>query len=272
MSLRLLTTLAVTAAMAAPVLAQERAGRRRPDNSNGNQEQSARAPERTGRERAVPRGQAPQGEARRSAPQSEARRSAPPPDSRVLRPESRAVRPAPAQPPQARRDNDRDRDDNRGWGNGRNDGRYNGRYDGRYDNRRYDHGRAVPRRYTPRVIRPVVVRVIPYRPYVYRPSYRAGVIYGSGGYYPYGYTPRHYYDPIPGRPYGGLRITDAPRWARVFADGYYVGLVNDFDGIFQHLNLEAGPHRIEIEDENYGAIAFDVYIRPGQTITYRAGF
>ena len=129
-----------------------------------------------------------------------------------------------------------------------------------------------PRRYTPRIIRPTVVRVIPYRPYIYRPSYRVGVIYGADGYYPYGYTPRGYYDPIPGRPYGGLRITDAPRWARVFADGYYVGLVNDFDGIFQHLNLEAGPHRIEIEDDGYGAIGFDVYIRPGQTITYRAGF
>jgi hypothetical protein len=172
--------------------------------------------------------------------------------------------------PQARRDTGRsDRGNgNRNWNNGRNDGRY----DGRYDTRRYDYGRAVPRRYTPRVIRPVVVRVIPYRPYIYRPSYRVGVVYGADGYYPYGYTPRGYYDPVPGRPYGGLRITDAPRWARVFADGYYVGLVNDFDGIFQHLNLEAGPHRIEIEDDNFGAIAFDVYIRPGQTITYRAGY
>jgi hypothetical protein len=181
--------------------------------------------------------------------------------------------------PQVRRDNngryDRNNDNRRS-----NDGRYdNGRYDnngrypnGRYDTRRPDYGRAVPRRYTPRIVRPIVVRVIPYRPYVYRPRYSAGVYYGSDGYYPYGYTPRGYFDPIPGRPYGGLRITDAPRYARVFADGYYVGLVNDFDGIFQHLNLEAGPHRIEIEDEGYGAIGFDVFIRPGQTITYRAGF
>jgi hypothetical protein len=264
MSLRLLTILALTAAIASPALAQERAGRRRPDNSNGNQEQSARAPERAGRERAVPRGQAPRNEARRAVP----------PEPQVLRPESRPARPAPVPPSQARRDNGRyDRgDDNRRWNNGRNDGRYDRRYDGRSDHRRSDYGRAVPRRYTPRVIRPVVVRVIPYRPYVYRPSFRHGVVYGADGYYPYGYTPRHYYDPVPGRPYGGLRITDAPRWARVFADGYYVGLVNDFDGIFQHLNLEAGPHRIEIEDDGYGAIAFDVFIRPGQTITYRAGF
>ena len=44
--------------------------------------------------------------------------------------------------------------------------------------------------------------------------------------------------------YGGVRITGVPRDARVFADGYYVGIVNDFDGIFQHLNLEAGPHHV----------------------------
>ncbi|HET7694564.1 MAG TPA: hypothetical protein VFK57_02575 [Vicinamibacterales bacterium] len=250
MALRVLTILALTAAVASPALAQERAGRRRPD-ANGNQEQGARAPERAGRDRAVPRGQGPRAEAPRDA-----------------QPEARPVRPAPIQPsPQARRDDGRyDRDSRTYRGPG------NGRYDGRYDTRRYGYGRAVPRRYTPRIIRPTVVRVIPYRPYVYRPSYRIGVIYGADGYYPYGYTPRAYYDPIPGRPYGGLRITDAPRWARVFADGYYVGLVNDFDGIFQHLNLEAGPHRIEVEDDNYGAIAFDVFIRPGQTITYRAGF
>lgn len=248
MGLKLVTILTVIAATAAPAMAQDGARRRRPDNSGNDpqQQQAARAPERAERrERAVPRSSAPQ----------------------AARPEVRAVQPA-QQAPQARRGSDR-HDENRSDGNGRYD---NGR---RYGNngRYYDYGRAVPRRYTPRVVRPVVVRVVPsYRPYVYRPSYRVGVIYGTNGYYPYGYTPRGYYDPIPGRPYGGLRITDAPRYARVFADGYYVGLVNDFDGVFQHLNLEAGPHRIEIEDEGYGAIAFDVYIRPGETITYRARF
>ena len=217
MALKLLTVFTLSAAIAAPALAQERAGRRRPESSNTNQEQAARAPERAGRERAVPR--------------SEARAN--PPEVRNAQPPPRTVRPAP----------------------------------------QVGYARPVPRGYyRPRIVRPTVVRVVPYRPYVYRPSYSAGVIYGSGGYYPYGYTPRGYYDPIPGRPYGGLRITDAPRYARVFADGYYVGLVNDFDGIFQHLNLEAGPHRIEIQDDGYGAIAFDVYIRPGETLTYRAGW
>ena len=163
------------------------------------------------------------------------------------------------------------------------------RYDDRgvqsrgYDNRSQAIGRAYYPYYSnrgygsrtyivPRVVRPTIVTVVPYRPYYYRPSIGIGVYYGSGGAYPYGYTPRGYYDPIPGRPYGGLRITGAPRYAQVFADGYYVGIVNDFDGIFQHVNLEAGPHRIEIVEPGYEdqAIEFDVMVQPGRTTTFRA--
>ena len=62
---------------------------------------------------------------------------------------------------------------------------------------------------------------------------------------------------------------DAETDARVFADGYYVGIVNDFDGIFQHMNLEAGPHHLEIRWGNSEPIAFDVYVRPGETTTFR---
>jgi hypothetical protein len=154
--------------------------------------------------------------------------------------------------------------------------------------RQYDTRReyAVPRSYgrpsysygggygsrsiSPRIIRPRIVTVIPYRPYVYRPHFGLGIYYGSGGSYPYGYTPRGYYDPLPGRIYGGLRITGASRDARVFADGYYVGIVDDFDGIFQHVNLEAGPHHIEIEEPGYEAVGFDVVVQPGRTTTFRA--
>lgn len=154
------------------------------------------------------------------------------------------------------------------------------------DYRRYDYDRRVPGRayypyyanrgfgsrtiIVPRFVRPRVVTVVPYRPYFYRPSIGIGIYYGSGGAYPYGSTPRRYYDPVPGRPYGGLRITGASRHAQVFADGYYVGIVDDFDGIFQHVNLEAGPHRIEVVEPGYEGIQFDVLIEPGRTITFRA--
>jgi hypothetical protein len=123
----------------------------------------------------------------------------------------------------------------------------------------------------PRYVSPRIVTVVPYRPYVYRPRLGIGIFYGSGGAYPYGYTPRGYFDPIPGRLYGGLRITDAPHEAQVFADGYYVGIVDDFDGVFQHLNLEAGPHHIEVRLPGYNdAVEFDVAIQPGRTTTFRA--
>jgi hypothetical protein len=122
----------------------------------------------------------------------------------------------------------------------------------------------------PRYVHPRVVRIVPYRPYFYRPSIAFGIYYGAGGSYPYGYTPRGYYDPIPGRIYGGVRITDAPRDAQVFADGYYVGIVDDFDGVFQHVNLEAGEHRIEIRSPGFDPITFDIVVQPGRTTTLRA--
>jgi hypothetical protein len=115
-----------------------------------------------------------------------------------------------------------------------------------------------------------IVTVVPWRPYRYRPRYSIGVYYGAGGVYNYGYTPSYYYDPLPNGVYGGVRITNAPHEAQVFADGYYVGIVDDFDGIFQHVNLEAGEHRIEVRTPGYEPISFDVYVQAGRTITLRA--
>jgi hypothetical protein len=134
----------------------------------------------------------------------------------------------------------------------------------------YGYGYGSRTVIAPRYITPRFVTVVPYRPYVYRPSIGIGVYYGTGGSYPYGYTPRGYYDPIVGRAYGGLRITGFSQIAQVFADGYYVGIVNDFDGVFQHLNLEAGPHQIEVREPGLEPIAFDVMVQPGRTITFRA--
>ncbi len=119
-------------------------------------------------------------------------------------------------------------------------------------------------------LRSRIVTIAPWRPYRYRPRFSIGVYYGAGGVYDYGYTPSYFYDPIPGQVYGGVRITEAPRDAQVFADGYYVGIVDDFDGVFQHVNLEAGQHRIEVRAPGMDPISFDVYVQPGRTITLRA--
>jgi hypothetical protein len=244
-SRRILTSILLLGALAA-VPASANGAQRRRDGSDGRNDQRQRSEERVERprERAVPRAQVDNRDVQRQR-EIEARRQA----------ELNRQR-------DQWRDNDRWRDDR---GNDR--WRNNARVDGRpwYS---YHPPRTV---IVPRVIRPRIVTVVPYRPYVYRPRLSLGLYYGSGGDYPYGYTPRGYYDPIPGRLYGGLRITDAPRDAQVFADGYYVGIVDDFDGVFQHLNLEAGPHHIEVRFPRYAdAIVFEVVIQPGRTITYRA--
>ena len=115
-----------------------------------------------------------------------------------------------------------------------------------------------------------------YRPHGHRPGWSLNLYFGrpyaAYGYPAYGYPAAGYgyYAIVPGRPYGAVRIVDAPPDARVIVDGYYAGEVDDYDGVFQHLNLEAGPHHIEIEAQGYPSIAFDVRVEPGQTITYRA--
>jgi len=45
--------------------------------------------------------------------------------------------------------------------------------------------------------------------------------------------------------------------------------VDDFDGVFQRLRLEPGPHRIEISADGYETLTFDVQAQPDQTITYK---
>ena len=158
----------------------------------------------------------------------------------------------------------------------------------------------------PRIISPRIIGFAPYRPYYYgyRPGLTIGFFAGFGYRYPYyapyygypypyyyggypgygygysgygysgygysGYPPASYVSAQPGYTYGGLHIEGAPQDAQVFADGYYVGVVDDFDGPFQHLNLTAGPHRIEIRvADDPQPIAFDVNVPPGQTITLR---
>ncbi|MBS1817428.1 MAG: PEGA domain-containing protein [Acidobacteria bacterium] len=115
------------------------------------------------------------------------------------------------------------------------------------------------------------------------------VIIRGGGYYPgfypwgwgglgigyYGwYDPWGWYNPYPPvSSYGyyadgALRLKVKPRQAEVFVDGYYAGSVDDYDGVFQRLRLEPGPHRIEIQLDGYEPLSFEVRIQPDRTVTY----
>ena len=66
---------------------------------------------------------------------------------------------------------------------------------------------------------------------------------------------------------GGVRLKIRPRDAQVFVDGYYAGLVDDFDGTFQSLRLEQGGHKIEVHMPGFEDLELDVHVQPGRTIT-----
>lgn len=154
-------------------------------------------------------------------------------------------------------------------------------------------GPAVAR---PREDRDPVGRAIP------RPDAPSGTGTGStviitggnsyGGYYPWGYGGLGlggyyggyygwydpWYDPYYNSQYssygyqgyqGRLRLKVKPSDAEVFVDGYYAGVVDEFDNIFQHLSIETGPHRIEVREDGYEPLTFEVRILPNRTVTYK---
>ena len=110
-----------------------------------------------------------------------------------------------------------------------------------------------------------------YSPYYYPYGYYGLYDYPYGGY-PYGGYPYYggYVSSDEARGLGGVRIVDAPKEAQVFADGYYAGTVDDFNGTFQHLDLSAGPHHVEIREGGQPVSQVEVNIVPGETITYHA--
>ena len=115
-----------------------------------------------------------------------------------------------------------------------------------------------------------------YDPWGYGPGgYGSGYGSNSGGYYGGYYDP--WYGGYPTSPQssyssndeGALRLKIKPRAAEVFVDGYFVGVVDDFDGIFQRLHIDSGPHRIEVRAQGYEPLTFDVRVTPDHTTTYQ---
>jgi hypothetical protein len=71
------------------------------------------------------------------------------------------------------------------------------------------------------------------------------------------------------RPTGGLQLDVEPRRALVYVDGWFVGVVDEFSGYYRHLDLAAGPHRIDLVASDYDPRSVDVVVSPGRTMTYR---
>ena len=105
-----------------------------------------------------------------------------------------------------------------------------------------------------------------YDPWFYGSGIGVYGLYGGGyGGYGGGYYPGPVYA---GSEEGSLRIKMTPRDASVYVDGYFAGRVDDFDGAFQRLRVEPGPHRIEVRADGYAPLSFEIRIPPGRTVNY----
>jgi len=99
-----------------------------------------------------------------------------------------------------------------------------------------------------------------YDPWFGGGGYGYGDPYGGGG----GYSVSEGY-----RDNGSLRLKINPKQAQIFVDGYFVGIVDSYDGSFQKLGLDGGGHKIELKADGYEPLEFEVLITPGETVTYK---
>ena len=107
-----------------------------------------------------------------------------------------------------------------------------------------------------------------------RPPVRRGAVVFIGGYFydpffgPYPWWPRHVYPYAYWPVYDNravLRVLATPENAAVYVDGFYAGIVDDFNGYFQGLPLPPGGHEIVLYLEGYRTIHRRMYLSPGST-------
>lgn len=115
-------------------------------------------------------------------------------------------------------------------------------------------------------VRAPLARRFYYSPYYYDPFYWNAWWYpGFYGYYQYPYPPYYYGR----RDSASLKLEVKPRETQVFVDGYYAGTVDDFDGIFQHLDLEPGEHDLQLYLPGYRLQQQRIYLQPNSTFRVR---
>jgi hypothetical protein len=93
--------------------------------------------------------------------------------------------------------------------------------------------------------------------YFYDPFYGPYPWWGPGTY-PYAYAP--VYDDS-----ADVRVQATPREAAVYVDGYYSGIVDDFDGFFQRLTVTPGQHDLTLYLEGYRTVHQQLYLSPHST-------
>jgi hypothetical protein len=67
----------------------------------------------------------------------------------------------------------------------------------------------------------------------------------------------------------GVRVIATPIQAGVYVDGFYAGLVDDFDGALQRLPITPGDHAITLYLEGYRTITKRVSVTSGSSLKVR---
>ncbi|MCC7181651.1 MAG: PEGA domain-containing protein [Acidobacteria bacterium] len=82
--------------------------------------------------------------------------------------------------------------------------------------------------------------------------------------------PYRYYPVYDDRAQLHIKVTpNAAKVAAVFVDGFYAGIVDDFDGVFQDLPLPPGGHSIVLYLEGYQTVRRNLYLPPRSSYTLR---
>jgi hypothetical protein len=69
---------------------------------------------------------------------------------------------------------------------------------------------------------------------------------------------------------GELRLEVTPKEAQVYVDGYYAGIVDDFDGTFQRLRVRPGGHDLVLYLEGYQSLTQKLYLGARQETAIKA--
>jgi hypothetical protein len=100
------------------------------------------------------------------------------------------------------------------------------------------------------------------------PYWGLGWGWGWGGYWgPWGYPYAGYYGPRDDS--AEVKLEVKPKDAQVFVNGYYAGLVDDFDGTFQRLHLAPGDHELVLFLEGYRTVKQSIRVRPREDAKIR---
>ena len=70
-------------------------------------------------------------------------------------------------------------------------------------------------------------------------------------------------------PFSSIRFQIPQRDASVYVDGYAAGIVDDFDGVFQRLQLVPGHHEIVVYLHGHRAFRQHLYLNPRSTHTIK---